>query len=207
MQDQPDEAIRIADKIKDKQLYDVFSSVIRFQIALRFINSSELDSAILFGRDINFPPQRVEIFNKIAQTQISKKNTQRASQVIRDIQEWLEKLPNNPQKVKGLLIVAATAATIDSLQGFETLKLAVNAMDNVDNAEFTIRQKSITNNSETPVTLEMLEFTKSFGVLAHSDIERTILIAQSIKNKDASILAQIGICQSVLSSKKISPSP
>lgn len=176
-------------------------------IALRFINSNETDSAIRYGKDIKFPTQRVEIFNSAALNLISKKDIQRASQVIRDIQEWLEKLSNNPQKVKGLLSVAATASSFDSLQGFEILRLAINAIDNVDNAEFTPRQKGITNNSETPVTLEMLEFTKSFGVLAHSDFERAILMAQSIKNKHASVLAQVDICQSALSSKTLNSSP
>lgn len=207
MQNQPDEAIRIADKIKDKQQNELFGSVIRYQISLRFINIGEINSAIQYSKEIKFSPQRVEIYNRIVQYLIAKKDFQRATEVIQDIQSWLGKLSNNPQKVRGLLSIAATAASFDSLQGFEILRLAVTAIDNVDNAEFTTKQKYIANNYEIPITLEMLEFTKSFGVLAHSDFERAVLIAQSIKNKDASVLAQVGICQSILSSKSLNSSP
>ncbi len=199
MQDQPDEAIRIADKIKNKQQNEIFSSVIRYQICLKLINSDKIDSAIRYSKEIKFLPQRIEIHNRIAQHLVQKKDFQRTTQVIHDFHDWLEKLPNNPQKVRGLLAIAATASSFDSLQGFDILRSAINAIDNVNNAEFTVRQKGIVNSYEIPVTLEMLDFTKSFGVLAHSDLERAILIAQSIKNKDASILAQIAICQSILS--------
>lgn len=185
-----DEAIRLADKIQNLDLY-LASSIIRYQIALRAVSRDNIDEALRYARDIEFSPQRVLIYQKVAEKLIAQKDYQRATEILSEIERWLEASAEDAKKAGGLLEVAALVSSFDPTRGFEVTKLAVKAINNTD-------FKPPARKSEVHIKIDSLDFATAFAPLARADFERALLIAQSIQKKEAAIIAQVEICKAAL---------
>ncbi len=195
MQERPEEAVRISEKINDKEFKQYFQSTVRFQIAKRYLSKKDLILSYRYAKEITYTPQRVEVINQITQFYIDNKDIQRATEISQEMQTWLAALTDNPQKAQGLLLVAGILAKLDSVRGFEAAKLAVIT---INNSDFGSIEKTPTNRFETAVKIENLNFSLPFAILGKKDFEKALLICQEIKQKDIQILAQLSACQAIL---------
>ncbi len=190
-QDKPDEAIRLSDKINDREARMMAGSVTRFQLATKAVGKNEMDDALRYAKGIEFSPQRVLIYKQMAEKFIAKKDYQRATELLSEIERWLEASAEDAKKVQGLLIVAGLVSGFDPPRGFEVTKFAVKAINNTD-------FKPPANKMEVHIKVESLDFASSFATLARTDFERALLIAQAMQKKEAAVIAQVEICKTAL---------
>lgn len=186
-----EEAIRLIEKIQDRQFRELQGAVTRFGIARRAIAKGDFEEAHRYAKEIEFSPQRVRIYQMLSDQFIGKKDYPRATTLLMEIQHWLEASPEDPKKAQGLLEVTALVASFDPPRGFEVAKLAAQA---INNADF----KTPPNKMEVQIKVEYLDFARPFAPLARADFERALLIAQSMQKKEAAVLAQVEICKAVL---------
>lgn len=191
LQGKNDEAVRAADKIKDRGFRFTTNSNIRYQIGLRALSRDNLDEALRYTREIEFSPQRVLIYQKVAEKLIAQKDYQRTSEILSEIERWLEASAEDSKKALGLLNVACLVSSFDPPHGFEVTKLAVKAINNTD-------FKPPVRKTEVHIKIDSLDFARAFAPLARADFERALLVAQSMQKKDAAVLAQVEICKAVL---------
>ena len=196
-----DKALIISDKISDKKEREMVVSLIHYQTALKLLNNDKFLDAVKHAREISFMPQRVEIYRLLIEHFLSKGDIQRTEETLLDIENWLEKAPDELKKAHGLLTMAGMAAKYKPVRGFEATKRMVKCINSID---FTESKNSLVSKSEVPTTLEMLDFSKVFSILARSDFERALLIAKSIQKEEASILAQVIVHRTVLDSHPVS---
>lgn len=190
-QGQYEEAVRLVEKIQDRQYRYTTGSIVRYQIAYKAMSKDEFDEALRYARDIEFSPQRVLIYQKVAEKVIAKKDFQRATEILSEIERWLEASAEDSKKAKGLLDVAGLVAGFDPMRGFDLTKLAVKAINNTD-------FKPPANKMEVHIKIDSLDFARAFAPLARADFERALLVAESIQKKEAAVLAQVEICKAVL---------
>jgi tetratricopeptide (TPR) repeat protein len=186
-----DEATRLTDKIQDRDFRFTSSSVVRYQIALKALNKGEFDAALRYAKEIDFSPQRVLIYQRVAEKLIAKRDYQRATEILTEIERWLETSAEDPKKAKGLLDVAGLVSSFDPMRGFEVTKLAVKA---INNTEFKLPART----TEIQIKIDSLDFARAFTPLARADFERALLIAQSMQKKEAAVIAQVEICKAAL---------
>jgi hypothetical protein len=139
---------------------------------------------------------------------IDQKKTERAVEVVNETARLIQHLSDASSRAEDLLRLADIATRLSPAKGFEFLRSAV---EGINHAEFgphwsdqTIYWKTKTktpeiSESEREVSgLEDLEFSGSLSVLARADFNKALALAQTIKMKEASLLAQLAVCRGVL---------
>ncbi|HEX4946809.1 MAG TPA: hypothetical protein VFZ34_09105 [Blastocatellia bacterium] len=191
-----EEAVRLVEKIQDREYRYTTGSIVRYQIAYKAMFKDEVEEALRYAREIEFSPQRVLIYQKVAEKFIGKKDYQRATETLSEIERWLEASAENPKKAKGLLDVAGLVASFDPTRGFAVVKLAAQA---INNADF----KTPPSKTEVHIKIDSLDFAHPFAPLARADFERALLVAQSMQKKEAAVLAQVEICKAALAGTQV----
>jgi hypothetical protein len=191
-----DTALTIAERIDDLHERKIQTSLVLYQSAMRQLREGKLERAYIYGRRIEFLPQRVMIFHRMAQKLWKEKDPDRARSTLEELWDWLEKADNTPQKAEAMFQITATVAQHDKERGFELLRSTVKALNSTDFSFKGFDQNVIS--VELHITLDMLDLDSSFIALARSDPERAQAIAQSLTKPELSLLAQAIVCQQVL---------
>jgi len=201
-QDDIDQALAIAEKISNEQDRLSITSNIQYQAALKALNKEDVDAAYHLAKDIPLLAERVEIFDRMAKSLLDKQENSRAADLLSEVEDYARRSDSEPQKARALLRIASTFAGFDSIRGFEVTESAVKAINDADfNPPVPSRDRTLIK--RIPVTIEMLDFKSIFSLLARSDFERALLLAQSIEKKEASMLAQIAVCRELLNNLQI----
>ena len=187
-------ALDIAERISSPKERMFTTATLLFGMALRKLDKGEIEETYRFAKRIDFLPQRVAAFNKLAQKLWADKKDDQARAVLEEIWDWTSKSENSTQKANGLLILTATMASHDVARGFEYLQTTV-AFLNATDFSYDAERDGL---DVVHLTIDMLDFDSSFGVLAKADFERAAQMAQTLTHKEAALLAQIVVCQQVL---------
>lgn len=196
----PHKALSITEKISNEQDREGVSAVIRFQGALRAVRDGDVDLARDFARGLENLPQRAIIYSQISQIFANKKDTQSATEVLAEVQQRLSKADNGPDKAIAMLTLAEALSRLDALKGFDAMRYAIEALNHV---EFNSEGEKPAGGAivkRTPLTLEGLDFQKSFSHLARMDFYRALQLTQSLKKKELTVLAQLAVCRELLNS-------
>jgi hypothetical protein len=191
-----DRALAIAERIDDLHERKVQTSLILYQSAMRQLRQGKLEAGYNYGRRIEFLPQRVIIFNRMAEKLWKEKEPDKARSMLEELWDWLEKADNNPQKANAMLKVTATMAQHDKERGFELLRSTAKTLNSTDFSFKGFDQNAIS--VELHIAPDMLDLDSSFIALTGSDPERVQAIAQSLTKPELSLLAQAIVCQQVL---------
>ena len=161
------------------------------------LRNSDWDTAYRFAQGIDFPPQRVIIFQKLAQKLHSNKETDRAQVILEEVWGWVEKLDNSPKKVDAMFKLAEEMALINTSRSFELLERATKALNSTG---FSVSPPKDPNRvlTESQIAVEMIKVEPIFTSLARVDFDRTIHLAQTIANNEMSLFAQSAACQQIL---------
>jgi hypothetical protein len=190
------QALDIASRISDLREREIQTSIILYQISLKEINKGDLEESHRRAQGIQFLPQRVGVFVKLAHKLTEGKEVERARTALEEIWDWVSKRDNHPQKIAAMLNLTATMTQHDKFRGFEFLQATIKALNGTD---FTPPPANTQNVSiEVQLSLDMLDFEAGLAPLAKDDFERVFLMAQSILPRDASLLAQAIACQEAL---------
>jgi hypothetical protein len=185
-------AISIVEKMGDTEERSIQLSLVLYQVSLKTLDKGEIEEAHRLAQRIEFLPQRVIVFIRIVDKLRASKKLDQARDTLEEIWRWTNKANDSPQKAKALLTLTATMTKQDVQRGFEFLQSTVRTIDQTD---FTLPETKGKQTRVLQITLDMLDFRESFLPLARIDFERSSQIAQSFANKEASLFAQLIVCQ------------
>jgi len=191
-----EKALAIAERIDDLYERKIQTSVVLYQATMRELGEDKLERAYQFAQRIEFLPQRVAVFHRIAQKLWRDRELDDAETKMVEIWDWLGKTGNSPQKVDAMLKLTATMAQHDTVRGFEWLQSTTRALNATD---FSLKPLELHRlSAELQIPIDMLDLESSFGPLAKQDFERAFLIAHSLTKVEAALLAEAIVCKQVL---------
>lgn len=191
-----DRGLSIAKNVDNRADRLATESNIKWQALLKALKKDEFDVAYKYAKENEFVPQRVDAYQKIIQGWQEKKDTARANELVKEIEEWLGQTDVGADQAMGLLKIAGVAAGFDTQRGFEVMHSAVKALNN---ARFDLPQ-GIGGGTIRRVQYKLtsVDFRPVFPPLANTDFDRALVLAQSLEKKELAILAQVAVCQGVL---------
>jgi hypothetical protein len=186
----------VADLIYDLQERKIQTSLVLFSAAMKEVREGKLERAYTLARRIEFMPQRLVVFTRLAEELLATREVDAAETKIEEIWEWVNKADNSPHKVDAMLKLTALVALRDSARGFEWLQATARALNSTDFAPPPIATGRVF--VEVQITLDLLDLESSFGPLARTDFERAFAIAHSLAKPEVALLAETIVCQRVL---------
>jgi len=194
-----DKALSVAELISDLHERKIQTSLVLFSTAMRELHEGKLERAYTLARRIEFMPQRLVVFTRLAEELWASKQVDAAEVKMEEIWEWVNKADNSPQKIDAMLKLTALVASRDTVRGFEWLQSTSRALNSTD---FTPEPVDLSRISvEVQITLEALDLESSFGTLARSDFERAFSIAHSLTKPESALLAETIVCKRVLQAR------
>jgi hypothetical protein len=182
-----EKAVELAERIDDPYERKIQTSLIRYQAAMKELRSGRIDPACHYAEGIEFIPQRVAVFHRVAQKLWASKEPDRARAKLEEIWEWTGKTDNNPQKVDAMLKLTNTMAQHDVERGFQFLQTAIRVVNATDFSYKPPDGRKIS--VEVHIAPDMLDFDSVFGLLARSDMERAHSAAQLLTSQEFALLA------------------
>ncbi|MFN2454838.1 MAG: hypothetical protein ABR577_11520 [Pyrinomonadaceae bacterium] len=207
-----DQAISLVEKTHNTELQPLLTSVFRMQAAMTAISKKDWDAAYRYGRDIPDVVQRAAVFAFLAQRLIEKKETVRATQMLIEAELLIGKADNGPEKARAMLLITSAAAHLDTLRGFESFAVAVNAINNSDVPAPEAKGMAAMINGMNNMMMSMLgvqtlDFEQSLPLLARADFNHALYLAQTIRKKETAVAAQLAACRGVLVKTKDDAAP
>lgn len=194
-----EKALSVAELISDLHERKIQTSLVLYTAAMKEMRQAKLERAYILARRIEFLPQRLVVFTRLAEDLWADKQVDAAKAKLDEIWEWVNKTGNSPQKIDAMLKLTALMASHDTVSGFEWLQSTARALNSTD---FTPSPVDLGRISvELQITLDMLDLESSFGPLAATDFERAFTIAHSLTKPEAALLAETIVCKHVLQAR------
>ena len=194
-----DRAVAIAERIDDPYERKIQTSLVRYQTSMKLLREGEVEKAYQYAKLVEFLPQRVLLFDRLAQKFRKDKDPNRARETLEDIWNWLLKASNGPQKVDAMLTITQTMAQQDVERAFELIQSTVKTLNSTD---FSFSPPDPNRISvELAISPDMLPLEPVFIALAKSDVERAYGIAETLSNP-LSLLAQATVFEQVLAPRR-----
>lgn len=195
-----DRAVAIAERIDDPYERKIQTSLVRYQTSMKLLREGEVEKAYQYAKLVEFLPQRVLLFDRLAQKFRKDKDPNRARETLEDIWSWLLKAPNGPQKVDAMLTITQTMAQQDVERAFELIQSTVKTLNSTDFSFSPPDPKRIS--VELAISPDMLPLEPVFITLAKSDVERAYGVAETLSSSPLSLLAQATIFEQVLAPRR-----
>lgn len=198
-----DAALDLIEKVKNETQREMYKPMLRMQAAVRALAKGDAEKALRYAREISEPIQRASLFALVAQKLAEKKENARALEIVSEAQRLTERADDNAAKTQALLTLAAVAAPLDAERGFEAAGAAVSSINNTEtNAKRAGEKKSavaaFAQAFGGAFGVDLLNFDQSLGALARADFERGLSLAQTIRTKEVSVIAQLAVCRAAL---------
>jgi len=170
------------------------------------LNAGDFDTAYRLINEIPERTQRVSMLGNMAVLLSYKKDTARALQILSVQEQLIAKAEDPTERAQEMIRFADIAARIDVERGFDATRLAVEALNRSSIGPQWVKLENLTDTtgrttSRRHVGLQLLSsflFDNTFSQLASSDFDRTLRLAQAVDLKEASALAQLGVCRGAL---------
>ncbi|HLG15716.1 MAG TPA: hypothetical protein VJH03_14615 [Blastocatellia bacterium] len=201
----------ILERISNERMRSQLDSTIRRAIdeeryseARRTLDSGDLDTAYALISELSDPRRRISMLGNLAISLLNRKENELSLQVL-DEAKRLAGGATGTERAVELLRLADLAARLDPERGFEDVKLAVEAINQARVASQWQRIETVSD-AKSGVTTRTniglgsfgLAFPSGFSLLARTDFDRALLLAQAVEPKEASALAQLAVCRSAL---------
>ncbi|MDQ1557910.1 MAG: hypothetical protein QOD32_970 [Pyrinomonadaceae bacterium] len=199
-----DRAIEIAGRAHDGDFRSGLDAFVRFQASSSLSVKGDADAALRYARSMPDVRRRAYLLAKVARTLFDKKDTARAAEVLAEARQSIAKADEGAAKAQAWLIVAEIETRLDPARGFEGMEATVKAFNSiVPDASGEVKPAPgagfVLSSMLTKLfKLEQPDFAPSFSLLARADFERAVQLAQTLKQQDLSVQAQLAACRSVL---------
>ena len=195
-----DKAVAVAQRIDDLYERTIQTSLVLYQASMKLVREGKPERAYEYAKAVEFLPQRVLLFDRIAQKFQNDKDPDRARETLEDIWNWLLKAPNTPQKADAMLSINLAMAQLDVERGFDLIQSTVKTVNSTD---FSFSPPDPNRISvELAISTDMLQLEPVFAVLAKSDAERAYGVAETLSNPPLSLLAQATVFEQVLAPRR-----
>lgn len=155
------------------------------------IANGDAETAYRYGKQVEDWRTRTMALSQVAQLLYEKNQSDRATEVLNEVQTAVEKEKEGPDKVVCMLIIANASARLSPVKGFESMKKAVDAINRAKDSD-----------GKLTVAISYDSFDDNLLVLAEADFDRAMAMAKSITLKNASTIAQVAVCRGVLLQKR-----
>jgi hypothetical protein len=207
---EPRRAQWAAFEIEDAEMRDrVLGQVVR-----KHSLEGRIAEAEALARCIEDGSSRVDAFVLLAGSALAAKNKPRAIEILSEAQTSSAKLRAHA-RINALLKVAGTVSNFDTARGFEIMQSVVKAINEAaarqpeEPAQPGVAKLSVPSDMRPSQTNQLYATSlgNTLALLARTDFERALLLAQQIEIKEAAIAAQLAVCRGGLAPKPPSNLP
>lgn len=197
-------ALSLAEKISAEDFRDELESNVRFSASTDSLGKGEIDESLSYAKEISDVRRRALLLAKIARALLDRQDILRASEVLSEAEKTIGKGKDGMEKAQALLIITEVKIRLDPTQGFESMEATVKAFNEADAAPAPKSDAAPGIGSMMKTMLAGMfrlgspDFAPSFSLLAATDFNRAIQLAQKLMRKDGAVLAQLAACRGVL---------
>jgi hypothetical protein len=153
---------------------------------------------------------RADMFIQAISAALKKRDTEFATSLLAEIENWMGQQADLRADPRAWLKLGDVAIRIDAAHGFQVMRLAVKVINGTDFSVAGMSPKpenQIRENQQKVLRLkaDSLEY-RPFGLLADVDFPLALGIAQEIRRKEVSVLAQLAICERLLGHAQVAGS-
>ena len=209
--DDVDRALSLVDKITDLTYRRTVRSWVCFDAANRATNEKRFEDARRYAQDVEATDQRAYLLFQIASAALKEQNRSRAVELLEEAAAYALKADNTAEKLRALLGLTNIYATINPVRGFELMTEAVKTANNVpnykpDQAQLVrvLMQRSGRGASTNVNSVEAFDLGKTLVILARTDFERALSLAQSLEQKPLRYTAVLALAGTLFDPKQVS---
>jgi hypothetical protein len=151
------------------------------QIARRQTSEGRIDDAVAVALDIEDDTARVGALVKLAGAALASRDRVRAIELLDEAEAEAIRAQPSIARAQSLLTIVSSFSTLDTVRAFEVMQTAIKSINDIP----------------APGSAERfnLSFESTLAVLAQTDFDRALLLAQQLTIKDASLIAQLAVCR------------
>ncbi|HXG64668.1 MAG TPA: hypothetical protein VNO70_06145 [Blastocatellia bacterium] len=194
--DKFEQAVPLIEKISDEQERLRTTSTLGEIAASIALKKGDAERAYSYIRESPDSADRLHLLIAIADRFAAKKEYEKARWLLREAEKLISKATDARDNAHALILIADVAVSIDPSLGFQAMKSAVEA----DNHITRSNDFGHGIGEDGKIILGMTRFDRgqSFSLLARADFNRALQLAQQIRDKEASVVAQLAVCRGIL---------
>ena len=168
------------------------------QIARRQTSEGRIDEAVAVALRIEDDTARVSVLVKLAGAALASRDRVRAVELLDEAEAEAIKAQPTVARAQSLLTIVSSFSAVDTVRAFEVMQTAIKSINDIPAPG---GQKRLAGNQQPDVAapaspdLYNLNFESTLAVLAQTDFDRALLLAQQLTIKDASLIAQLAVCR------------
>jgi hypothetical protein len=201
----------IASKISDGKIRTELLDWLYFRGARNAIKRGELDEATRLAGKLEKIEWRAYLSFEIAAEALKRTGDKsRAFEILNEVLKTADKAPETPEKARALLGVSFLFAKFDQVMAVQAMGSAIktiNALDQPDLTQTVILQRIEGKQfaSYTNIPVEGFSIQNAFKLLAPSDFDGALLLAQKISDKSLRSLVILAMVNPCLEQKETAP--
>ena len=198
-----DEALAIAQKIKDDSIHAYVESIVRREMAMAVLQQ-DTEVAYRLAGNVSDPAKRGSLLGQIASNRLHRRDVTGASEALDKAEQALASAESGFEKGVEMLNLVPFASSIDVDRGFAVLKSAIDALNATElprrlSARIPLVSKT-TGKTFTwiPTGLDLLKFDFAYARLAREDFDRSLRLTEALQSREALALAELVLCKIAL---------
>ena len=196
------QALEIADRIADYNFRQEVRSWLSFDGASRALGEQRFDEAWRLALEVQAPDQRAFLMTEVASAVLKEKGRKRATELLDEAVQRTNPVDNTAEKLRALTCIARLFAGFDSSRGFEVMAEAARTANKVSDyspGQSQLRRVFRQRGSGFMMsqTVEGFNLESTLAVLARTDFDRALLLAQSLDHKPLKLASLIAVATSV----------
>ena len=202
-------SLSIADKISDMDYRQKVRDWLNFAASGDALRDRRPDDARRYALDVSATDQCAFLLFQIAASALKERDRARAIDLLEEAARRASDAANTIEKLRALLGIANLYATIDSARAFEIASEAVKTANKVsgyslDQARLVrvLARPSGGSVSVTTSDVDGFDIGKTLAVLARSDFERTLALAQSLESKTLQLTTIVTVATTLIDQKQ-----
>lgn len=199
-------AEKIVEKISDNAARDQLLAFINFDAARAALTKGDLDRARTLALKVSKIDQRAFLLAEIAEASIKRGDRARTVELLDEAEKMALKAEASTEKAFALVRVVTAYVQIDALRAFEVLGEAIATINHVPDFDFNrplMREVSFKGWRQFfGYGLGQVSFESSLERLARADFDRTLLLAQTLDQKDLRAVAILAVSKSALAADR-----
>lgn len=198
-------ALSISDKIADFEFRQSVRDWLNFTASSDALSARRIEDAKRYAMEVSATDQRAYLLFQIANALLKDKDRAPAIELLEEAARRASAADNTVEKLRALLGIANSYAAIDPSRAFEVATEAVQVASKVPNygPDYSrmfrvLKRKDGGSVSVSSSDVEGFDLEKTLAVLAKSDFERALGLAQALESKPLQLLTIVAVAKTLL---------
>lgn len=175
-----------------------------FQIVQRYSSAKRIEDALALARRIVDLSLRTDVMVMLANGALASRDEGRAIGLLNEAATCSAQAALL-DRARSLIKIAGSFAAFDDIRSFETLQSAIKAInETIKRQQDSKDEPAARGSAARTIALDDLNGTsleRTLAVLAKSDFDRALSLAQQLAAREASIAAQLAVCKGGLAER------